>query len=69
MRTGGGGTGGTCPSPLLEPKILKSALFYPEFPVDKVPQALVPPPHFSTRSSASGSMKGELVLGELHNVA
>ena len=54
-KTRGGGTGGALGArapPLLGPKILKSALFHPEFPVDKVPQAPVPP-HFSTRSSPS----------------
>ena len=45
----GGGTGGALGArapPLLGPKILKSALFYPEFPMDKVLQATVPPPTF-----------------------
>ena len=40
-----GGTGGTCP-PLLRPKMCKVPLIYPEFPVQKLPQAPVPPPTF-----------------------
>ena len=43
--------------PLWEPKRLKSALFYPEFPMDKVPQA---PPHFSTHSSTSGQGRSQI---------
>ena len=49
----GGGTGGMCPPPF-KAKNTKSALFYPEFSVDKVPQVLVPRPQISMRSSISG---------------
>ena len=51
--TGWGALGARAPPPLLGPKILKIALFYPEFPMEKVQQAPVPPsPTFRRVSSA-----------------